>query len=105
MGCESSKTEKVPQMKFKTPSEPNFGRKEGLNREDYIFSGKEGVTLLKNPGEIDGQQFILEECQSCDIFLLDHVGALTVDYCKDCRIVVGPVSSRYVGYWEGLEYI
>ena len=94
MGCESSK-EQVPQMKFTTPSEPNFGKKAGLDPKDFIFSGKKNETLIKNPSQIDGQQFILEECESCDIFLLDHVGSLTIDYCKDCRIVIGPVSSRY----------
>lgn len=94
MGCESSKAEKVPQMKFTTPSEPNFGRKAGLDPKDFIFTGKNNQTLIKSPSQIGGQQFILEECEGSDIFLLDHVGSLTVDYCKNCRIVTGPVSSR-----------
>jgi protein XRP2 len=99
MGCESSKAEKVPQMKFTTPSEPNFGRKAGLDPKDFIFSKRQKETLIKNPSQIDGQQFIVEECEGCEIFLLDHIGSLTVDYCKDCRIVTGPVSSRCEDYF------
>lgn len=83
-------------MKFTAPSEPNFGRKAGLDPKDFIFSKKQKETLIKNPSQIHGQQFIIEECEGCEIFLLDHVGSLTVDFCKDCRIVTGPVSSRSI---------
>ena len=32
-----------------------------------MFSGRSGETLIKLPGEIGGQQFIIERCTDCDI--------------------------------------
>lgn len=46
-----------------------------LNVADYMFSGRSGETLIKVPGSIDGQRFIIEECEDCDIWLLDWCGA------------------------------
>jgi hypothetical protein len=73
----------------------NFGRKEGLDPQDFIFKGKGAAeVLIKSSNQINGQQFLIEECQGSHIFLLDHIGSLTVDYCVDCSIVTGPISSR-----------
>lgn len=53
------------------------------------------VLLRKRPaGKIKGQQFILEGCKGCDIYLLDHMAQVTIDECVDCRIVMGPCESR-----------
>jgi len=32
--------------------------------------------------------------QNCTIFVLDHAATISVDDCKNCRIVLGPVKSR-----------
>ena len=32
--------------------------------------------------------------QNCTIFVLDHAATVSVDDCKNCRIVLGPVKSR-----------
>lgn len=50
--------------------------------------------LVREPGSIGGQQFIVDECTSCDAYLLDHTAALTIDACTDCRIFTGPCESR-----------
>lgn len=36
------------------------------------------------------------QLQGCDIYLLDHTAAVTVDDCIECRIFTGPVASRYI---------
>ncbi|CAN0462827.1 unnamed protein product, partial [Scytosiphon promiscuus] len=51
--------------------------------------------LVKEPGCIGGQQFIVEECSGSEVYLLDHTAALTIDVCVDCRIFAGPCESRY----------
>ena len=38
---------------------------------------------------------IKTQLQDCDIYLLDHTAAVTVDDCSNCRILTGPVASRY----------
>lgn len=51
--------------------------------------------FVREPGGIGGQQFIVEECSECEVYLLDHTAALTIDLCTDCRIFAGPCESRY----------
>lgn len=68
-----------------------FGRDPTLKREDYIFSRVAGPSVLvKAPGSVSGQQFLVEECRDCDVFVLDHCTAVQIDECTNCRIVIGP---------------
>ncbi|KAI9987130.1 hypothetical protein PInf_023005 [Phytophthora infestans] len=70
---------------------PTFGKDPTLKREDFIFSNIQTASFLaKLPGSINGQQFLIEECHNCDIFLLDHCTSVQIDACTNCRIVVGP---------------
>ena len=64
-----------------------------LDIKDYMFSKRSGETLVKLPGAVGGQQFIIEECDDCDIFLLDWSAAVTIDRCKRCRLFIGPCES------------
>lgn len=50
--------------------------------------------VVREPGSIGGQQFIVEECSESEVYLLDHTAALTIDLCTDCRIFTGPCESR-----------
>ena len=52
-----------------------------LNIQDFVFSHRSGETLVKRPGEVGGQQFIIEDCTDCDIFVLDWSATITVDRC------------------------
>uniref|UniRef100_A0A0G4IA07 C-CAP/cofactor C-like domain-containing protein n=1 Tax=Chromera velia CCMP2878 TaxID=1169474 RepID=A0A0G4IA07_9ALVE len=60
--------------------------------KDFIFSKRTNEVLVKEKGSIAGQQFVIEECEGCDIFVLDWTDSITVDECKDCRLFVGPVA-------------
>jgi len=64
-----------------------------LDPKDYVFSKKTGEVLVKEEGTIDGQQFNIEECKDCDIFLFDVIATAFIDECENCRIFVGPVES------------
>ena len=61
--------------------------------KDYMFMNKSNETLLRLPGSVNGQQFVIENCKECDIFTLDHTATVTIDDCVDCRIFLGPVES------------
>ncbi|KAG7390621.1 hypothetical protein PHYBOEH_006961 [Phytophthora boehmeriae] len=72
----------------------SFGKDPTLKREDFIFSNIQTASFLaKLPGSINGQQFLIEDCHNCDIFLLDHCTSVQIDACVNCRIVVGPCES------------
>ncbi|KAE9043774.1 hypothetical protein PR003_g2046 [Phytophthora rubi] len=88
----------APPAKAKTPASASatgsFGRDPTLKREDFIFSNIQTASFLaKLPGSINGQQFLIEDCHNCDIFLLDHCTSVQIDGCVNCRVVVGPCES------------
>ncbi|CAK9019500.1 Protein XRP2 [Durusdinium trenchii] len=90
-GCESKGgaqgARKVPKKKAQAPP------KKKLNPADYTFSKKIDEVLVKQEGSIAGEQFNIEECKNCDIFLLDYIATSFVDDCQDCRIYIGPVET------------
>ena len=75
------------------PSVSECSARPKLNVADFMMSKRRGEVLLKLPGELNGQQFIIEECEDCDIFLLDWSATVTIDLCRRCRIFVGPCES------------
>ena len=91
MGCSSTK-EPVKKISIKkTP--PTFGRRTDLDPKNFMFVKQTSEVCVRAPGSIEGQQFVVEDNESCDIYLLDHIASMNVDSCKSCRIVTGPVSS------------
>jgi len=58
---------------------------------DALYEGQ----LVKRPGEINGQQFIIKNCTKSKIYLFDHMSTLTIDDCSDCLFVCGPVKGRF----------
>ena len=37
-----------------------------------------------------GQQFIIKNCENCSIYLFDHINTVSIDDCKNCKIMLGP---------------
>ncbi|CAF1085523.1 unnamed protein product, partial [Didymodactylos carnosus] len=66
-------------------------RSETLNKKDYILDKLKDQTIIRLPGQINGQQFIIQNCESCTIYIFDHVGQIQIDDCKHCKIFIGPV--------------
>ena len=110
MGCLFSKSEDDKQRAVRSkyavqssapnsPSKPTGGvvnapasTKPKLDPKDFIFLKRHGETLVKAPGTINGQQFVIDSCEDCEIYVLDHCDSLMIDDCKRCKIVVGPTS-------------
>ena len=87
MGCSTSKPE--PPKKTAVPkAAPTFGRRTDLNPKDFMICKQNNATIVRI-GDILGQQFIIEDCNHCNITLHDHIAAMTIDSCKQCQIVTG----------------
>ena len=71
---------------------PLVPAKAKLDPKDFIFLERKGEKLVKPPGSAAGQQFCIDACEDCEIYVLDHCDSLTIDDCKRCTIVVGPTS-------------
>lgn len=92
----SSKSKKGKnEQSVKQPQKPERKPvdKSKLNPKDFIIKERSGETIVKEEGTILGQQFSIEECKDCDIFLFDDIATINVDLCENCRIFVGPVES------------
>ena len=54
----------------------NFSEKRKKDFSLYTYERLDGVTVGKIPGEIDGEDFVIENCTVC----LIHITALTSNY-------------------------
>jgi len=50
--------------------------KKKLDPKDFMFSKLKGQVCIKEPGSINGQQFIIEDCEDCDIYLCDQTATV-----------------------------
>lgn len=58
-----------------------------------MFMNLKGGLHIKKPGSINGQQFIIDSCEDCDLYVLDHTAQVTIDDCTNCRIFIGPTDA------------
>ncbi|CAG2117045.1 unnamed protein product, partial [Medioppia subpectinata] len=70
--------------------------KEKVNPSDYTIANVKYDTVIKKPGEIAGQQFIVENCEFANIGLFDYINTITIDDCNNCSIFVGPTIGSVV---------
>eukprot|EP00742_Colponemidia_sp_Colp-10_P004634 GILJ01004945.1.p2 GENE.GILJ01004945.1~~GILJ01004945.1.p2 ORF type:complete len:311 (-),score=61.25 GILJ01004945.1:101-1033(-) len=61
------------------------------NPKDFMFMNNKGETLIKKPGQINGLDFVIDGLEDCEVYLLDHSAQVFIDYCKNCKIFIGPV--------------
>ena len=54
----------------------------------YTAMGFTNQTVIRKPGQIDGQQFIVDSCKDCVIRIFDHCAQVTIDDCVGCEIIV-----------------
>ncbi|GFH26858.1 C-CAP/cofactor C-like domain-containing protein [Haematococcus lacustris] len=50
---------------------------------DYVFRKLQGQTLIKVPGSIAGNGFILDRLTDCEVYILDHTSQVQVDDCGE----------------------
>ena len=46
--------------------------KKKFNRLDYIIEKKNGETIIKMPGQIEGRAFAIRYLENCKVYLYDH---------------------------------
>ena len=95
MGCVFSKQAEAGgkyRVQGSVPTSPSKPGNANLDQKDFVFENRTGETLVKPPGSIDGQQFQLDGCEDCEIYLLDTCDSVMIDDCKRCKIVVGPTT-------------
>ncbi|PRP82199.1 protein XRP2-like [Planoprotostelium fungivorum] len=92
MGCASSKEET---KKAEEPKQYSWDKKVKTNTEDFKVTKQKDATIVRKPGSLNGKQFVVEDCENCDIFVFDHTDTVSIDGCKNCRFFIGPVNGSF----------
>ncbi|RXM90816.1 Protein XRP2 [Acipenser ruthenus] len=56
-----------------------------------MLTGLKDETVGRLPGTLNGQQFAIQDCENCNIYVFDHSATITIDDCTNCRLFLGPV--------------
>nr|XP_021523237.1 protein XRP2 isoform X1 [Aotus nancymaae] len=96
MGCFFSKRRKAdresrPENEEERPKQYSWDQREKVDPKDYMFSGLKDETVGRLPGTVAGQQFLIQDCENCNIYIFDHSATITIDDCTNCIIFLGPV--------------
>lgn len=51
-------------------------KKKKLNKADFMFKSLKDQMLVKNPGEINGIDFMIKDLENCTVMLLDHTAQI-----------------------------
>ncbi|XP_006639198.1 protein XRP2 [Lepisosteus oculatus] len=86
----STTTASIPNAE-ETPKQYSWDKREKVDPKDYTLAGLRDDTAGRLPGKLNGQQFVIQDCENCNIYIFDHSATVTIDDCTNCRIVLGPV--------------
>jgi protein XRP2 len=70
-------------------------KRNAVNLKDYTVENIEDGEVLKMPGTVNGQQFVIQNCKNTCIYIFDHANTVTVDDCINCKIILAAVKGRY----------
>ncbi|EFJ52420.1 hypothetical protein VOLCADRAFT_116082 [Volvox carteri f. nagariensis] len=62
-----------------------------MDPNDYVFRKRTNEILIKLPGSINGNGFVLDTLHDCEVYLLDHTSQVQIDDCINCKIFIGPI--------------
>ena len=51
-----------------------------------------GEKKTKEPGEIEGEGFLIDGCDDCELRIFDATSQVFIDYCKNTKIFIGAVA-------------
>lgn len=76
-----------------SPKEYSWDKREKVDVKNFVLDKLSGETVGRMPGSINGQQFIIQNCENCDIYVFDHCATVTVDDCTNCRIFLAAIKT------------
>ncbi|KAI0227932.1 Protein XRP2 [Lamellibrachia satsuma] len=75
------------------PKQYSWDNRQRVDPKDFTIENLKGETAGRLPGTVNGQQFIIQNCQDCNIYVFDHSATISVDDCINCRIFLGPIKT------------
>ena len=88
----------ISEMRKEVGSTSDIARLQGDTHQNvldpsFCFIDREGATLVKISGEINGADFVLSRLKNCTVWLCDICGSVRADRLENCKIFLGPVRS------------
>jgi protein XRP2 len=84
-------------MLFKTPDGKEFATRtewrDYMMETFYSFKNKNNETLMKKPGDVDGQGFDIADCDGSTLIVMDNCEQVQIDEVKNSRIFIGACAS------------
>ena len=74
--------------------EYSWDKRPARDPNDFMISNRIGETMFKAPGSIGGEQFQIDNCANCCIYVLDNTATVTIDKCTSCTIFLAPIKTR-----------
>ena len=69
-------------------------KRKKIDPADYTIENVNGGEDGRLCGTIDGNPFIIQNCEKAKIYLFDFINTVTIDDCSDCSFYIGPVTGR-----------
>ena len=70
------------------PAQP---QKPVVDRSIFVQKDKQNETIVRVPGQINGNQFVAMKLTDCKVIIHDLVDSMTLDNCKNCDFVLSAV--------------
>lgn len=71
-------------------TEETFQKKQ-VDREMLIQTHKKNEEIRRNPGDIGGNQFCVDELENCKVIVNDLCDSMTIDRCTNCELILSAV--------------
>lgn len=72
------------------PKTYSWDTKPKVDAANYTVVNAKDASIMKPPGSIGGEQFIIRNCQNTSLYILDHLNSVNIDDCTDCVVILGP---------------
>nr|XP_027205746.1 protein XRP2-like [Dermatophagoides pteronyssinus] len=103
MGCLMSKKSDQQQQQQLVPNQQwikdktySWSNRDRSQLMKYMIENESNSIQIRLPGEINGEQFIIQNCNDSTICLYDYSNTVTIDDCRNCTFFIGPVIGSVV---------
>ena len=70
---------------------PKPQAKPAIDRSIFIQKEKKDETIIRTPGQINGNQFLTDKLENCKVIVTDFCDSMTIDRCTNCEFVLACV--------------
>ena len=62
--------------------------KPAVDRSIFIQKNKKDETIIRTPGQINGNQFVGTDLERCKVIVTDYIDSVVIDKCVDCDFIL-----------------